>query len=207
MKTRFSFPRGLVAALGATLALSLSPQLVAQGRVDIGSLKFDELPSPDLGGTKNKSFKPKDWLEVEAGLTVPAMNREQQATGFVDKIVVKWYVAVKEKASGKTMLLTKDITHLNVPVDEEVYSSVYLSPNTLKRLTGSDRAGKNSVEVVALEVLVNGVKVGEETDKLKTGWWNSPNLGRGDRFPLLNKAETPFKMYWWDRYAEIEKER
>lgn len=207
MKTRFSFPRGLVAALGATLALSLSPQLVAQGRVDIGSLKFDELPSPDLGGTKNKSFKPKDWLEVEAGLTVPAMNREQQATGFVDKIVVKWYVAVKEKASGRTMLLTKDITHLNVPVDEEVYSSVYLSPNTLKRLTGSDRAGKNSVEVVALEVLVNGVKVGEETDKLKTGWWNSPNLGRGDRFPLLNKAETPFKMYWWDRYAEIEKER
>jgi hypothetical protein len=207
MKTRTSFLRSAVPALGVALAFSLSPQLMAQGRVDIGSLEFDELPSPDLGGTKNKSFKPKDWLEVEAGLTVPAMNREQEATGFVDKIVVKWYVAVKEKASGRVMLLTKDITHLNIPVDEEVFTSVYLSPNTLKRLTGSDRAGKSSVEVVALEVLVNGVKVGEETSKMKSGWWNSPNLGRGDRFPLLSKAETPFKMYWWDRYAEIEEER
>lgn len=207
MKTNPFFPRNVVLGLGALLAFGLSAELSAQGKVDIGSLEFDELPSPDLGGTKNKSFKPKDWLEVEAELKVPAMNREQQETGFVDQVVVKWYVAVKEKASGRVVLLTKDITHINVPVDEEVFTSVYLSPNTLKRLTGSDRAGKNAVEVVALEVLVNGVKVGEETSKMRSGWWNSPNLARGDRFPLLNKSETPFKIYWWDRYAEIEEKR
>ena len=206
MKTRFSFPRGLVAALGATLAFSLSPQLMAQGRVEIGSLKFDELPSPDLGGTKNKSFKPKDWLEVEAGLTVPAMNREQQATGFVDKIVVKWYVAVKEKASGRTMLLTKDITHLNVPVDEEVYSSVYLSPNTLKRLTGSDRAGKNVIWGVARAITINGTTETFNSQGTKD-WWKSGNLSRTDKVPLLNKNETPFKSLWWDRYAQIQERR
>lgn len=189
------------------MVLALPTELSAQGRVSVGKVSFDDLPSPELGGTKNKSFKPKDWLEVEAGITIPAQNREQQASGFVDRVLVKWYVAAKEKASGRVVLLTKDITHVNVPVDEEFYSSVYLSPNTIKRLTGKDRAAKSEVEVVALEVLINGVKVGEETSKMKSGWWNSPNLARGDRFPLLNKSETPFKMYWWDRYAEIEKQR
>lgn len=208
MKTISSSSRNLGLIFGALFALTLPSSLVAQNRVDIGSLEFDELPSPDLGSaTKNKSFKPKDWLEVEAGIKVPAMTREHEATGFVDQVVVKWYVAIKEKASRKVVLLTKDITHINVPVDEEVFTSVYLSPNTLKRLTGSDRAGKTSVEVVALEILINGVKVGEETSKMQSGWWNSPNLGRGDQFPLLDKSQTPFKIFWWDRYAEIEERR
>lgn len=207
MKTTKNLSRSVALAFGAILTLGVAAPLAAQEKADIGSLQFDDLPSPDLQGTKNKSFKPKDWLEVEAGITVPALNREQEEVGFIDQMVVKWYVAVKDQASGKVMLLTKDITHLNIPVGEEVYSSVYLSPNTIKRLTGKDRAAKSEIEVVALEVLVNGVKIGEETSKMRSGWWNSPNLARGDRFPLLSKNETPFKMYWWDRYAEIEERR
>ena len=194
-------------ATGALLFIGASDSLNAQGKVSVGKLEFDNLPSPDLQGTKNKSFKPKDWLEVEVGITIPAQNKTMLDSGFVDRVLVKWYVAIKEKASGKPMLLTKDINHINVPIDEEFFSSVYLSPNTLKRLTGSDRAGKSSVEAIAVEVLINGVKVGEETEKERSGWWNSPSLARGDRFPLLNKTQTPFKMYWWDRYAEIEEER
>jgi hypothetical protein len=190
----------VVCLLGGDAAL-------AQGKASISKLAFDDLQSPDLGGTKAKSWKQKDWLEVEAGITIPAMSKEIQEAGYVDRVVVKWYVAVKEKTSGKPMLLTKDITHINVPVDEEFFSSVYLSPNTIKRLTGKDRAGKSSVEVVAVELLINGVKVAEETSSMKSGWWNSPSLSRGDRYPLLDKNETPFKVYWWDRYAEIEERR
>lgn len=190
-------------AVVAGLGVAGAQQQIAQ----VSDPEFDSLPSPELQGTKSKSFKPKDWLEVEAGITIPASNNEQKATGFIDRVTVKWYVAIKEKASGKPVLLSKDITHINVPVDEEFFSSVYLSPNTLKRLTGADRASKGAVEVVALEVLVNGVKAGEATSKMKSGWWNSPSLARGDRFPLLNKYETPFKNFWWDRYAEIEETR
>jgi hypothetical protein len=208
MKTALIPSRIAPLLFGALVAWALpSPVAAQQAKAEVSSLEFDNLPSPDLGGTKNKSFKPKDWLEVEAGFKIPPMNREQQETGFIDQVVVKWYVAIKENASKKVMLLTKDVTHINIPVDEEVFTSVYLSPNTLKRLTGSDRASKSAVEVVGLEILVNGVKVGEETSKMKGGWWNSPNLGRGDRFPLLDKSETPFKNHWWDRYAEIQEKR
>lgn len=179
-------------------------------KADISSLEFDDIRSPDLAGAanvKNKSWKPKEWLEVEAGIKLPAMSKEQEDSGFIDRIVIKWYVAITDKATKKPVLLTKDIVHINVPVDEEFFTSVYLSPSTIKRLTGKDRASKSQVEVVALEVIANNIKVGEETTDHKSGWWNSPSLARGDRFPLLNKNETPFKFLWWDRYAEIEEER
>jgi hypothetical protein len=107
------------------------------------------------------------------------------------------------------LLLTKDIEHVNIPLDEDVYVSVYLSPASLKRLTGSDRGGKNVVEYVGYEVLVNGEKVAAETSKGKVGWWNaaSSKISRSEAVPLLNKAETPFRDMWWDRYAEVAEQR
>lgn len=207
MKNSILFLRRAALAITATACIAAGDLALGQDKAKISNLSFDELPSPDLPGTKNKSFKPKDWLEVEAGITIPAMNREMAESGSLDRVLVKWYVAIEEKSSGKPILMTKDITHINVPIDEEFYTSVYFSPNTIKRITGSDRAAKNKVKVVALEVLINGVKVAEETSSMKSGWWNSPSLSRGDRYPLLNKYETPFKVYWWDRYAEIEERR
>ena len=85
---------------------------------------------------------------------------------------------------------------------------MYLSPNTLKRVTGSDTAGKSSVDRVAVEVLINGRAVAAESSKGKPDWVTSGSLSdQSRRFPLLNKVETPFKMLWWDRYAEIEEQR
>ncbi|GAA5481506.1 Amuc_1102 family pilus-like protein [Haloferula sargassicola] len=196
----------LAMALAAVFGLAGMAQ-AQRAKADVAEPTFDALPSPQFEGTKNKSFKPKDWLEVEAGITIPAMSREQDEIGFIDEVTVKWYVAVKDKATRKNVLLTTDLNHINVPVGEEFYSSVYISPNTLKRLTGADRASKGAIEVVALEVLVNGQKVGEATTKFDSGWWNAGSLSRTDQFPLLNKYQTPFKNFWWDRYAEIEEER
>ena len=123
---------------------------------------------------------------------------------------MKWYIAVKNaEKSGTFLLFTKDIDYVNVPVSEEVYCSVYLSPSSIKRLTGFDRAGKSAVEYVGYEVLINGEKVAQETSKGKPGWWNaaSDKISRSDKVPLLNKAETPFAPMWWDRYAEVSVER
>jgi hypothetical protein len=180
----------------------------AQHKATIGKLEFDAIPSPDVQTGKAKAFKPKDWLEVEAEITIPPLSAEQNKAGFIDSVTVKWYVAVKNPDGKGVFKLAKDIVHVNVPVNEAVFSSVYLSPNTLKRLTGQDRAGKGAVEVVGIEILVNGVKIGEGTSKMKEGWWNAGSLSdQSSKFPLLNKNETPFKMLWWDRYAEIEEKR
>ncbi len=181
----------------------------AQGKGDVSKLEFDKLPSPDINiqGGRNKGFKPKDWLECTADIKIPALNQQQDEAGYLDRVVVKWYLAIKEKASGRPVLLTADINHINVPVDESFLSAVYLSPNTVGRLTGSDTVGSGMVEAIGVEVLVNGVKVAQASEKERAGWWESPNLSRTDKYPLLNKYQTPFKMLWWDRYAEIEETR
>jgi hypothetical protein len=169
---------------------------------------FDDIPSPEFGGVKNKAFKPKDWLEIETKLNISLSP--EPATKTCDKITVKWYIAVKNaEKSGTFLLFTKDIDYVNVPVSEEVYCSVYLSPSSIKRLTGFDRAGKSAVEYVGYEVLINGEKVAQETSKGKPGWWNaaSDKISRSDKVPLLNKTETPFASMWWDRYAEVSVER
>lgn len=169
---------------------------------------FDDLPSPEFSGGKQKAFKPKDWLEIETKLKISLSPEPKSKT--CEKLTVKWYIAVKnpEKA-GSMLLLTKDIEHVNAPLDEDIFCSVYLSPASIKRLTGSDKGGKNAVEAVGYEVLINGEKVATETSKFKAGWWNaaSDKISRSETVPLLNKSETPFSTMWWDRYAEVAGDR
>lgn len=196
-----------IAASAAGLTLLAAP-LHAQGKADVGSLVFDDLPSPDVQTGKGKNFKPKDWLEVEVGIKIPATNAEQKKAGFIDQVTVKWHVAFKNPDGKGFIKLSKTINHINVPIEEEIFSSVYMSPSMLKRITGKDKAGKGDVEAVGVEVQVNGEKVGQAAEKKPDKWWEAGSLSdQSDKFPLLNKNETPFAMLWWDRYAEIQKER
>lgn len=206
---RSVFRKPNVAALIAAAALIAPHAAFAQGQAQVEAPVFDALPSPELNVGKNKAFRPKEWLEMEAKLKIPAQNAEQKKVGYLDEVVVKWYVVIKNQEGKGYWLLSKDITHINVPVDEDIYSSCYLSPSTIKRITGNDRAGKSSVDRVGIEVMVNGVKAGEQSTQGKPGWWNSssPNISRSDKFPLLDKNETPFKLLWWDRYAEIKEKQ
>ena len=165
---------------------------------------FDDLPSPEFSGGKQKSFKPKDWLEIETKLKISLSPEPNSKT--CEKLTVKWYVAVKNpEKSGTFLLLTKEIEHVNAPLDEDVYCSVYVSPASIKRLTGSDKGGKGAVEYVGYEVLINGEKVASDTNKGKVGWWTaaSDKIARSETVPLLTKSETPFSTMWWDRYAEV----
>ncbi len=204
------FQRFLTTAATFSAVIAFSGSALAQAvKVEVEKPSFDDLPSPsDFGGTKSKSFKPKDWLEVEAKMKVQMSPEPPSKT--LDRLTVKWYVAVKNPdKNGTFLLLSKQIDHVNVPVNEDIYTSVYLSPASIKRLTGQDKAGKNAVEFVGFEVLVNGEKVAAETNKSQVGWWNtaSDKISRSETVPLLNKKETPFGVMWWDRYAEVAEER
>lgn len=189
----------------ATLCISFQSVANAQTyKVEPEKPKFDDLPSPDFNVSTTKKFKPKDWLEIEASFKVHMTPEPPSKTA--ERVTVKWYIAVEHPdKKGAFLLLTKDITHVNVPLDEEIFSSVYLSPASIKRLTGRDRAGKGVVNLVGYEILINGEKVAQETSDSKAGWWNttSDKISRSDSVPLLNKSETPFASMWWDRYAEI----
>lgn len=195
----------LFAAAAAVASLSPTTALGQAAKVEGQKPTFDNLPSPEFAGGKQKSFKPKDWLEVEAKIKIDLRPEPKSKTA--EMMVVKWYVAVKNpEKSGTFFLLTKEITHVNIPLAEEVISSVYLSPASLRRLTGSDRAGKNAVEYVGYEVLIDGEVKAAETDKGNAGWWKttSDKISRNATVPLLSKNETPFANHWWDAYAEIK---
>ena len=196
----------LLSTLLACFVFSASSLMAQQYKLDVDKPDFDSLESPDLGGnTGDKKFKAKDWLESEVKFKIEASNDKEK---FVNSVTVRWYVAVENPDGKGFLLLKKEIQHVNVPVDEDIYSSVYLSPNSIMRLSGRDRAGKNTLSHVGGEILVNGtVPVGNSgyfTSKDKPGWWTKPGLTSFDEIKLLNKSETPFKALWWDRYAEIK---
>lgn len=201
--------KALAAAFCACLASAPIATVNAQSaKATVQQPSFDDLPSPEFSGGKQKSFKPKDWLEIETKINVQLSPEPKSKT--CDRVTVKWYVAVSNPDKRGTMwLLTRNVEHVNVPLGEDVWCSVYLSPASVTRLTGSAKGGKRAVEAVGVEVLVNGEKVGEETTRFKTGWWNaaSGKISRSDVVPLLTKPETPFSNMWWDRYAEVRAER
>lgn len=199
----------LLSSIVLGLISTAAPLMAQAGKVTLDNPKFDNLPSPQFNVAGNKKFKPKDWLEVEVKFKVEMPRSYEQE--FVDRVTVKWYVAIADPEGGKrTVFLEKEVTHVNVPVDEYVYSSVYLSPAAIKRISGRTRAAKNVVKSVGGEVLVNGQAAankggGEFSSTSSPGWWTK--ISRYDKIPLLNKNDTPFKFLWWDRYAEIEPSR
>lgn len=198
-----------IAASAVIAALSMGSAFGQASKVVGEKPSFDNLPSPEFTGGKQKGFKPKDWLEIETNLKVALAPTPPSKT--CDKLSIKWYVAVKNlDKPGTFLLLTKQIDYVNIPLSETgVYFSIYLAPSSLRRITGGDRGGKSAIEYVGYEVLINGEKKAEETKGGQVGWWNaaSDKISRSEAIPLLSKAETPFANMWWDRYAEIAPER
>ncbi|MCF7733517.1 MAG: hypothetical protein K9N23_17645 [Akkermansiaceae bacterium] len=200
------------APINKTVLLAIAVALIplfpimasAAVKVEAGKPKFDDLQSPQFGGTKNKSFSPKNWLEVETEIQV--MMAPSPKTKTCDRLTIKWYVAVDNPDKRGTYLkFTKEIEHVNIPLEDKIYCSVYLSPASIRRLTGSDRAGKGSVKAVGYEITVDGAVVASDSS-MGGKWWSDPKVAAkfadSDAVPLLSKAETPFAAMWWDRYAE-----
>jgi len=194
-------------ALSALTVIAAAPAHGQAARAQASKPSFDDIQSPMFGG-REKSFRPRDWLEMEASIRLDV--RPEPASGMLDRLTVKWYVAIRNpEKRGDFLLLTREITHVNVPIGEDFYSSVYLSPSSIRRITGNFRGGKSSVELVGYEVVFNGEVIGHATNKGQDQWWNIPSerISASDSVPLLTKPETPFAALWWDRYAEVAIER
>jgi hypothetical protein len=193
-------------ALFAGFCFFATGAVAQQVKVTADKPEFDDLPSPEIGGnTGKKKWDPKDWLEAEVKLELEAKPEPEDK--YVDGLTIRWFVAVEDPAGKGYFLLEKEVNYVNIPVGEEVHASVYLSPSTIKRLTGGERAGKSAVWGVAGEVSFNGSKVAEFSSKSTKEWWRSSKLSRSDKFPLMSKGETPFKFLWWDRYLQEEESR
>ena len=206
MKTHKFLKNLAILATGITFTSSAYGQLPQSkdAKFSVGDPKFDELQSPEIQDGNAKNFKPKDWLEVEVKLKVDRL-REQPKDNYLDQIKVNWHIVVKGQ-DRKAYKISRAITYVNIPTDEEIYVSIYLSPNTLRRITGNPKASKNDLEAVGGEVELNNEMVGFFSWGEKAGWWRKELRGveATTKFPILDKTQTPFAPLWYDRYAEVK---
>ena len=194
----------LVCGLSLPISAFGQLELSKDAKFKVDDPKFTELQSPEIQDGNAKSFKPKDWLEVEVKLQ-PDRVRNEPKDGYLDQINVNWHVVVKGQ-DRKNYKISKSVTYVNIPVDEPVYVSIYISPNTLKRITGSSKASKSDLEAIGGEIEWGGKMVGFFTHGQKAGWWREALKGveATSKFPLLDKTQTPFAALWYDRYAEVQ---
>lgn len=199
--------RRICPLLGAMLMVAWGSQSAhaQQYKVTVDEPEFDSLLSPQLGGAK-RGFEPKEWLEVEARIMVQMAPEPKSQT--CDAVTIRWYVAVANpEQRGTYLLFTREVNHVNIPTNEEIYVSCYMSPASIRRLLGDARNPEKAVEVCSFEVLINGEPkaYGTSKDRFKHGWWEkgSESLIRSEVVPLLDKSQTPFSIMWWDRYAEV----
>lgn len=211
MKTFSTFRSlGLVASLAV---LSAGSALAQDYRITVDKPSVQAIQSPDISTNVSKKFSPKDWIELEAQVKVEA--KPEPKSGYIDSMDVSWYVLVPNPEQSKQLFkITRTIKHVNVPVDEEVYVSAYLSPAVVRRLTGSDNVSSTALKSVGVEVLINGraTKDSMNTSEKMGGrvdWWNvsSASVAETTSYKLMAKNETPYATLWWDRYVEVDPEQ
>lgn len=192
----------IAVVLGFGSVFSASAQQVQVDSVKVESVKYETQPTPqfEAGNVKSKDIpNPRDWLEVEVEFEVEASQRE----AIIPELLFRYYVAVQAE-DGSTKVLTGDVTHANMVSGEKYFSSVYVSPMTLGKLTGDYRKFQPAaIKAVAVEVLFNGVSKGGKSEGGPAGrWWEQTANEAG----VLPKDKTPFSLLWTDRYADTKAE-
>jgi hypothetical protein len=205
----------IISGLAACLVSIVYAQNSVQVKIDVDDPKFEGVDTPDFSvDTKSKKWKQKEWLEMEVKFEIEAM-KPMPRDKTLPKLTVKWFVvAVDPTKGGKNYIrLTKEVKHVNIPVGEEIFTSCYISPSGVRRLSnGGDNASKRIIFGVGGEFYIDNKLVAffaSEDNKVtvngkKMPFWYSPSLSESNSVQIHDKNETPFKFLWWDRYAEIE---
>ena len=185
-------------------------------RVEIKNIETEIQQTPDfqVNGLKNKKFNPRHWLEIEAELEVQTTDDKGQIDpkGFIPEITASWYVIIRDKQSAKPVMLTGKVTFKEIRTkDKTAYLSVYISPDTLEKLTGENKPSDKDIEGVALVISGPGINSEDEHKKgLQKAtvhedkrWWIGSQYKTMEG-NVLAKSKTPFASLWSDRYP-VEK--
>ena len=141
--------------------------------------------------------KPKRWADFEIPFKVEAAPMPK--SGYIDALTFKFYIAVVNPDRARQYLkLYKEVKYVNVPIGETTYASVYLSPSSVKRITGAEGGKGKWVKYQGVVVEYGGKAVAmysNERGKMEK-WWTiqSPSIVETSYYPLLNKDETPFSV-------------
>lgn len=195
-----------------TLALTLAVGILtttakrahAQGdivSIDNPVVQSQKTPDYTVSGPKKKRWTQKEWVEIEVPFIVTKLPAKAVA---LSELVFKYYVVVN---GPEKKLLTTTLNHTNVPGKEKVASVVYISPQTMQKISGRADASNPDKMIVAygVEVEYEGKTVGffDSTGKKKPeqAFWKTSNFPPADG--LLAKKDTPFAPLWSDYHVEV----
>lgn len=185
---------------------SLRAQEAREKLVDLKDPVIQVQMTPDFAlkaGTRDKRWKQKEWLEIEVPFTaVPPRNAKADLKAY-DSLTFTYYLLISPTDKSKQRILTADVTHVNVPINESIASVVYLSPSAILSLTGSPRIAPNVISMWGVEVKYNGTLVGFASST-KNEWWKANNAPATVPGMLLTKNQTPFAPLWGDYHAEVQ---
>ena len=186
----------IITALFFGLMLAVTPSAL-HAQVQNGAYKIDKItptfvntPEYQAGSMIHQEPNPAGkWLEVEVQF--------ESKVDLTDELTIKYYVLINN------ILVTGDVTHVDVPKGRELYSVMYMSPRTLTRLLANRTATPDVIGDIGVQILVKGQAVAELSTKTgyAQGWWASMQQTAG---LLVNKNQTPFAPLYWDRYEAIK---
>jgi len=217
------FKKTLIAGLlglSFTVVHAQAPKVqITDVKLEVDKPDFEDLRSPDFStNTKSKKWIQKEWLEMEVKFKIEDVKPKIPKDETLPELTVKWFVVAQDPNNkGKFVRLTKEVKHVNIPIGEDIYTSVYISPSGVRRLSGGgDAASKRLIYGVGGEIYFNGKLKAFFTSKKKTipkgpnkgkPFWYDAGLSDSKGVQLHDKNETPFKFLWWDRYAEIASDK
>lgn len=213
--SRFFIPA--VALAGCfTVATSSAQDAAKEKLVEFKDIKIAVQKTPDFtlkGGTTDKKFRPKDWIEIEPKFkTARPQGAASKKAEVIPELTFKYYVYLNSSIKENARILTGEVVHVNVPINEESFSVMYISPSTVLRVTGKPEGNPQLVVAYAVEVTSGGNVVGifskssagTSTNPADKKWWESPNAPPKEDGGLLNKVQSPFAPLWADYYADIK---
>ncbi|MDX1680387.1 MAG: Amuc_1102 family pilus-like protein [Akkermansiaceae bacterium] len=194
-------------AIAAILCTAASGEILHNVSIDDIELEVQPTPQYDVAGVKDKRFDLRQWIEIEIKLDVQTLERANPS-GFIPELKIQWYAIMIdkfEKNKGKEpKVLTGETTLININARDGVaYAAAYISPDTIERLTGKDRANENDLKAIAVIVSGDDLKPNpgmlRVTAEEQSKWWSS---GKYDTLEgkITPKSKSPFALLWMDRY-------
>ena len=216
LPSRFTLAAFVLAGLCALSPAQDAP-ITKDKIVDIKDIKVAIQKTPDFsmkGSTTDKRWRPKDWLEIEPEFKMPRSPSDKKAE-VVPEATFKYYVYLNSASGVKenARILTAEVTHTNIPLEEMSHSVVYISPSTILRVTGKAEGNVGLVAAYAVEITKGGELVGflsklggssmNSPTAPNAKWWELPKAPPQEP-GLLSKNQTPFAPLWGDFHADVK---
>jgi len=207
MRPSFITTLCLMAASGIS---GLNAQVDQTVKVDVKDIAVQEQKTPQFqaAGVKDKSWRPRNWLELDLSFVAKKAKTPGDNTTMIDALEVKYFIGLNAvDANRKNFVLTGTMTLTNVPTKagETAHVLAYVSPSTLRRLLGENKPFTASADIKAKAVeisyggqVIGGFPIGQGK------WWDDLSKFAVVDGEILPKLRTPFAMLWGDYDVDVK---